>query len=121
MSKTENIDEFISQYPESTRVLLQKIRQIIHETCPDCQEKISYGIPTFTLNGKNLVHFSAYEHHIGFYPGSAPIVQFQDELTEYKTSKGTVQFPIDKPLPFDLIIKMTKAAMERNLERKKKW
>lgn len=120
MSKANNVDEFISQFPDATQAILKEIRHTIQETCPDSQEKISYGIPTFTLNGKNLVHFSAFEHHIGFYPGSAPIAQFQDKLTNYKTSKGAVQFPIDKPIPFELVVEMTKAAMKHNLEREKK-
>lgn len=118
LNKVSTVDEFISQYPESTQLILQQIRETIHEVAPEAGEKISYGIPTFTLHG-NLVHFSAYEHHIGFYPGSAPVTEFTDELKAYKTSKGTVQFPIDRPIPLDLIRKITKRAVERNLEKKK--
>lgn len=108
----ETIDEFIAQYPEDVQVILQIIRQTIQEVAPDAKEKISYGIPTFTLNGKNLVHFSAYEKHIGFYPGSAPIKEFEKELSGYKTSKGTVQFPLDRPIPYDLIQKITKTCVK---------
>ncbi len=115
---TKTIDEFISKYPKDVQAILQEIRKTIHDVCPEAGEKIAYGIPTFTYHG-NLVHFSAYEKHIGFYPGSAPIAAFAGELKPYKTSKGTVQFPINKPIPYDLIEKMTKYAVERNLEKKK--
>ncbi len=114
----KTIDEFISKYPDETQAILQKIRQIVHEVCPDSSETIAYGIPTFTFHG-NLVHFSAYDKHIGFYPGSAPIAAFKDDLKPYETSKGTARFPLDKPIPYDLIKKMTKYAIDRNLEKKK--
>jgi len=102
------IDQFIASYPEDTRVILQQIRLTILDIVPEAREKIGYGIPTFTLNGKNLVHFSAYEKHIGFYPGSNAIVVFAKDLKGYNTSKGTIQFPLDKPIPYDLIKKITK-------------
>jgi uncharacterized protein YdhG (YjbR/CyaY superfamily) len=117
MTKAKNIDEFISNYPAGVQEILKKIRQTIREVCPEAGEKIAYGIPTFTFHG-NLVHFSAYDRHIGFYPGSAPIAALKDDLQGYETSKGTVRFPLDKPIPYDLIKKMTKLAMERNLEKK---
>ncbi len=110
MRKVESIDDFISQYPESIREILEKIRSTIHAAVPNLEEKISYGIPTFTLNGKNLVHFCAYESHIGFYPGSWAIAHFQDMLKDYETSKGTIRFPLDKPIPYDLISEITRAA-----------
>ena len=113
----KNIDEFISRYPKNVQAILQKIRKTVRQVCPDAQEKISYGIPTFTFHG-NLVHFSAYASHIGFYPGSSPILALKDDLAGYETSKGTIRFPIDKPIPYDLITKLTKLAVERNLERK---
>jgi uncharacterized protein YdhG (YjbR/CyaY superfamily) len=105
IGKAKNIDGFISAYPKNVQVILQKLRQTIREEAPGAQEKIAYGIPTFTYHG-NLVHFSAYEKHIGFYPGSEPIKVFQEELKPYETSKGTVRFPINKPLPYPLIRKM---------------
>ncbi len=108
----KTIDEFISNYPDNVQVILQKIRQSIHEVAPEAEEKISYGIPTFTLNG-NLVHFSAYKHHIGFYPGSEAILAFTDDLKPYITSKGTVQFPLDKPIPYGLIKKITKYRVQQ--------
>lgn len=114
----QTIDEFIAKYPKDVQATLQKIRAVIHKAAPDAAEKISYGIPTFVFHG-NLVHFSAYDTHIGFYPGSAPIAQFADQLKPYDTSKGTVRFPLDK-VPYDLISDMTKYAVQRNLEKKKK-
>lgn len=102
----KTIDQFIANYPKNVQEILQKIRQTIHEVVPAAKEKISYGIPTFTLKG-NLVHFSAYEHHIGFYPGAGAIVAFKDDLKDYNKSKGTVQFPLDKPIPYDLLKKIT--------------
>lgn len=108
-------DDFIAKYPDDVQAILQKIRQTIRDVAPDAKEKISYGIPTFVLNGKNLVHFSAYEKHIGFYPGSAPIKEFEKELTGYKTSKGTIQFPLNQPIPLKLIEKITKHCVDEQL------
>lgn len=108
----KTIDEFINNCPENVQAILQQIRQSIHEVAPGAKETINYGIPTFTLNG-NLVHFSAYKHHIGFYPGSEAILAFADDLKPYKTSKGTVQLPLDQPMPYDLIKKITKYRVER--------
>lgn len=117
MKKYANVDEYLANYSGETRKKLDEIRKTIHEVVPEATEKISYGIPTFALNG-NLVHFAGYENHIGFYPGSAPISEFAKELAGYNTAKGTVQFPLDKPLPLDLIRKITKACVQRNLEKK---
>lgn len=113
-----SIDEFISGYPVNVQKILQQMCKTIQKAAPQAKEKISYGIPTFTLGGKNLVHFSAYEHHIGFYPGAQAIIDFARDLKVYKTSKGTVQFPLDKPIPHELIDKITRycatAAQTRN-------
>ena len=95
-----------------------EIRKIVKEEAPEAIEKIAYGIPTFVFHG-NLIHFAGYDTHIGLYPGSGPIREFAKELSDYKTSKGTVQFPLDKPLPLELIRKITKACIERNLSKKK--
>ncbi|MBL7710591.1 MAG: DUF1801 domain-containing protein, partial [Chitinophagaceae bacterium] len=97
----KNTDEFIAGFPKETQELLNKIRAIIQKAAPKATETISYGIPTFVLEG-NLVHFSGYKTHIGFYPGAAGIEAFTKELSNYVTSKGTVQFPLDKPLPVGL-------------------
>jgi len=109
MKNYKDIDEYIDNYPESVQKILQQIRETIHAAAPDAAEKISYGIPTFTFHG-NLVHFAAYEHHIGFYPGARAIPEFSEELKSYNTSKGTIQFPIDKPIPLDLITKSPNSA-----------
>ena len=110
------IDDFISNYPAAIQTVLETLRSTIRKAAPDATEKISYAIPTFYLQG-NLVHFSAYKNHIGFYPGASGIEIFHDELSAYKTSKGTVQFPVDKPLPLALITKIVKYRVKQNLEK----
>jgi uncharacterized protein YdhG (YjbR/CyaY superfamily) len=92
------------------------VRAAIRKASPDATEAISYGMPTFKLHG-NMIHFAGYDHHIGLYPGSRPIEEFKDELTKYKTSKGTVQLPLDKPIPVGLIGRITKFCVKRNLEK----
>lgn len=118
MQNYKDIDEYISQFPSNVQPNLQKIRRTIQKVAPEAKEKISYGIPTFTFHG-NLVHFAAYKHHIGFYPGTGPVKEFVRELKPYETSKGTVRFSLDKPIPYDLIEKITLAAVKRNLTKKK--
>ncbi len=118
MQSYKDIDEYISNFPADVRVNLQKIRRTIQKVAPEAKEKISYGIPTFTFHG-NLVHFAAYEHHIGFYPGTRPVKEFARDLKPYETSKGTVRFSLDKPIPYDLIEKITLAAVKHNLTKKK--
>jgi len=110
---TQTIDEHIAQFPASTREILQKVRETIREVAPDAIEVIAYGIPTFKLNG-NLVHFAGYARHVGFYPGSEAIEVFRDEIKGYKTSKGTIQFPLDKPIPYELIKKITQYRVQKN-------
>lgn len=102
----ETIDEYIAQFPENIQTILQKIRETIHEAVPEAKEKISYGMPTFTLYG-NLVHFSAHTNHIGFYPMPNGIDEFIAELEPYRTGKGTIQFPYSGPIRYDLITKVT--------------
>lgn len=97
------VEEFIRKTPEEVQVHLMDFRKFIHDQIPEITEKIAYGIPTFCLDGKNLCHIGAGKHHIGFYPGSEAIVYFENELTAYKTSKGTIQFPLDEELPWLLI------------------
>jgi uncharacterized protein YdhG (YjbR/CyaY superfamily) len=104
----KDIDAFIAQYPPATQKLLKQLRAAIHKAHKGLEEAIAYGIPTFRLHKKNVVHFSGYEHHIGFYPGAAGIEKFMPEFKGYQTSKGTVQFPINKPLPVDLITRIVK-------------
>jgi len=97
-----NIDEYIAGFPPGVQEILEKVRMTIREAAPDAEEAIKYQIPTFTLNG-NLVHFAAFPKHIGFYPTPAGMEAFKDELSVYKGAKGSVQFPLDQPIPFDLI------------------
>jgi uncharacterized protein YdhG (YjbR/CyaY superfamily) len=115
-AKTNTIDEFIALYPIDVQEILKKVRATIKKAAPAAVETITYGIPTFVLKG-NLVHFSAYKNHIGFYPTSSGIARFKDELTVYKTSRGTVQFPLDKPIPYDLISKIVTFRVKENLEK----
>jgi uncharacterized protein YdhG (YjbR/CyaY superfamily) len=117
MQQTENIDSFIAQFPAEVQIVLQELRALIQREAPGCTEAIKYGIPTFVLNG-NLVHFSAYKTHIGFYPGDSGIKEFTPKLSEYKLSKGTVQFPIGEPLPFDLIAEIVRFRVDENLAKK---
>ena len=108
------IDEYIASYPPEIQEKLQSLRIVIRETAPMASEKISYGMPTFYLYG-NLVHFAMQKAHIGFYPGPSGVSEFADELKEYKTSKGAIQFPINKPIPFDLVKKITVYRVEENI------
>lgn len=104
---SKNIDSYISSFPEEVQKILNKIRGIIREAAPNAQEAIKYGIPTFVLE-ENLIHFAAFKNHIGLYPTSSGISHFAKELSEYKFAKGSVQFPLDKPIPYELIEKITK-------------
>ena len=99
----KTIDEYVNAFPEYVQKILEKMRRTIREAAPAATEAISYQMPTFKLNGKNLVHFAAFKKHIGFYPTPSGIVAFSKELYPYKSSKGAVQFPIDKHIPFELV------------------
>lgn len=114
----KNIDEYINLFPEDVQDKLRKLRSTIRKAAPNAEEKISYQMPVFALNG-NLVYFAAYKKHIGFYPTSSGIKKFQSELNEYKTSKGAVQFPMDQPLPLRLIAKIVKYRIKENTQTKK--
>jgi uncharacterized protein YdhG (YjbR/CyaY superfamily) len=116
------IDEYILMYPEKIRNILYELRNVIRNAAPDAAEKISWQMPTFVLHG-NLVHFAVHKSHIGIYPGSSGVEVFLDELKDYKTSKGAIQFPLDKPMPFELIGRIVKYRAAENLrwaEEKKK-
>ena len=104
----KDIDAYIAGVPKNVQKLLQQIRKTIQKAAPDAEEAIKYQIPTFTLNGKNLVHFAAFKEHIGFYPAPRAIEEFKDELAAYAGAKGTVRFPLDEPIPHDLIARMVK-------------
>lgn len=115
----QTIDEYISAFPEDVQRKLNDIRQIVREAAPEAKETISYQMPTFTLNG-NLVHFAAFKNHIGFYPTPNGIEAFQEELSAYKGAKGSVQFPIDQPLPLALIRRIVEYRVNENSQRKAK-
>jgi uncharacterized protein YdhG (YjbR/CyaY superfamily) len=119
MKTFADINAYISEFPEEIRVILEQIRTTIQKAAPEAKEAIKYGMPTFILNG-NLVHFAAYKNHIGFYPAPSGIDAFIEELAVYRTGKGTIQFPIDKPIPFDLITKVVKFRVEENLQKVKR-
>lgn len=113
----KNIDEYINRFPKNVQVILEKMRQTIKETAPEAVETISYQMPTFKLNGKNLVHFAGWKNHIGFYPVPSDIEAFKKELTPYKNAKGSVQFPIDKPIPYALVKKIVFFRIEENKKK----
>ena len=115
--KIESIDHYIDNFPKEIQVILQRIRKVIKRAAPEAQETISYQIPTFKLNG-NLVHFAAYKKHIGFYPEPSGIDAFKDELSEFEFSKGSAKFPLNKPIPFDLIQKIVEYRVKENLTKK---
>lgn len=114
--KPATIDEYIADFPENVQPHLEKVRAAIRKAAPDAEEAIKYSMPTFVLNG-NLIHFAGWTSHVGLYPGSKPIEMFKDELAKYEISKGTVRFPLDKPIPLALIGKITKYCVQRNAER----
>jgi uncharacterized protein YdhG (YjbR/CyaY superfamily) len=115
----KSIDEYINTFPEDVQRILNELRQTIGEAAPQAQETINYQMPTFTLNG-NLVHFAAFKNHIGFYPTPTGIEAFKQELSRYKGAKGSVQFPIDEPLPLPLIRRIVEYRVKENIERKQK-
>jgi len=114
----KSIDEYIAAFPKNVQSVMEKLRKAIKEQSPQTTEAISYQMPTFKLNG-NLVHFAAYKKHIGFYPTPSAIEAFKEKLSGYKTSKGAVQFPLDKPLPIDLVKEMVRYRVKENLAKKK--
>jgi uncharacterized protein YdhG (YjbR/CyaY superfamily) len=105
--KINTIDEYIAEQPESVRPLLEKIRETIRNAAPDAIEKISWRMPTF-WQGENLIHFAAFKNHIGIFPGGEATTFFAERLTDYKTSKGTIQFPLNKPIDYNLIAEIAK-------------
>ncbi len=116
--KASTIDEYIASFPADIQEKLKLIRSTIKKAAPDAEEKISYSIPTFVLNG-NLVHFAAFKNHIGFYATPTGHEVFKKELSKYAVGKGSVQFPFDQPLPLPLITKIVKFRVKENLQRRK--
>ncbi len=114
-NKAQEVEEHINSFPPKVRKLLRQLRAIVRKMAPQAKEKIAYRIPTFVLNG-NLVHFAAFKSHISFFPTSSGIKAFKKELSKYKTSAGTVKFPLDEPIPFVLIGKIVKFRVKENLK-----
>ena len=119
MQPTEisTVDDYIAAFPRAIQELLQAVRNTIRTVAPEAQEKIGYGMPTFVLQGK-LVHFAAFKHHIGFYPGAKAIEIFHKEFSRYPTSKGAVQFPLDQPIPHATIAKVVAFRVRENTQPK---
>jgi len=116
ISGPASIDEYIANFPAEVQKKLEDLRAVIKAAAPEAQEKIGYQMPTFTLKG-NLVHFAAYKNHIGFYPTPSGIQAYREELSVYEGAKGSIRFPIDQPLPFELISKIVKFRVTENLQK----
>jgi uncharacterized protein YdhG (YjbR/CyaY superfamily) len=114
-SEFNNVDEYIAAFPSPVRDLLNEVRSAIMKAAPEAVESISYGMPAYKLNKKPLVYFAGYKNHIGFYATPTGHSEFAKELSSYKQGKGSVQFPVNKPLPLDLITRITKFRVEENL------
>ena len=114
--KPKNVDEYIAQFSDTTKELLNALRKTIQTAAPEAKEVINYGMPTFQLNG-NLVHLAAFKKHIGFYPSPSGITAFTNALINYKTSKGAIQFLIDQPLPLALVSEIVKYRVKENLAK----
>ena len=113
----ETVDEYIATFPRNVQDILEELRRIIQNSAPDAKEAISYQIPTFKLNG-NLVHFAAFKNHIGFYPTPSAISRFKKELSQYEVTKGAIRFPINEPIPLDLIKKIVEYRVRENLGKR---
>lgn len=116
--KSPAVDAYIASQPEDVRPMLEELRQTIRKAAPQTVETIDYGIPTYQLNG-NVVHFGGFRHHIGFYPTPSGMIAFGKELKPFKQTRGTVKFPIDEPLPLDLITRITMFRVHENKAKKK--
>jgi uncharacterized protein YdhG (YjbR/CyaY superfamily) len=119
MKTPRDINEYIADFPPAVQKTLQALRQTIRKAAPAAEESISYQIPTFVLCGSSLVHFAAFKNHIGFYPRKATMAKFKKKLSRYEQFKGTIRFPLDKPLPLGLITRIVKFRVKENLERAK--
>lgn len=115
----DSVDEYISAYPQEVQDILRRIRAIVQENAPGAIEGISYKIPAYKIHGRPLVYFAAFPHHIGFYATSSGHEKFSSELSGYKQGKGSVQFPLDREIPYDLIARIVRFRVEENLARVK--
>jgi uncharacterized protein YdhG (YjbR/CyaY superfamily) len=113
------IDAYIVSFPPDVQEKLQGMRAVIRRAVPDAEEAIRYGIPTFRLDGSNLVHFAAFRDHLSFFPTSSGVEKFQNELSGYRLSKGTIQIPLDAPIPYDLMERITRFRAEETRKRNK--
>ena len=116
-STAGSMDEYIAEFPPETQEKLREVRALVRRVAPDATETISYAIPTFDLNGRHLVHFAAFKNHIGLYPTPSGMVAFAEELEPYKSGKGSAQFPLDQPLPMDLIRRIVEFRVAENMRR----
>jgi uncharacterized protein YdhG (YjbR/CyaY superfamily) len=114
------IENYILQFPENTQQILHKLRKLIKDMAPDAVESIAYGMPAYKLNKKPLVYFAAYPGHLGFYATPSGHAEFENELSKFKKGKGSVQFPLDQPIPFELIERMVKFRVAENLSNARK-
>ena len=113
----QTIDAYIMTFPEDVQVILQKMRRTIRKAAPAAVEAISYQMPTFKLNGRNLVHFAGWKDHIGFYPTPSGTAAFQKEISPYKAAKGSIRFPLDRPIPYDLVEKIVAFRVKESGEK----
>lgn len=119
MVKPNNMNEYISMFPEAVKIILEQVRATIKKAAPTAEEKISYGIPAFNLLNSNLIYFAGYKNHIGLYPAPLGIESFKKEIEKYQHGKGTLQFPLDKPMPLRLITKIVKFRVKEHNEKTK--
>jgi uncharacterized protein YdhG (YjbR/CyaY superfamily) len=117
--QSATMDEYIASFPPEIQEKLQGIRAVIRRTVPDAEEAIRYGIPTFRLDGSNLVHFAAFKDHLSYFPTSSGVAKFRKELSSYTLSKGTIQFPPGKPVPYDLVERITRFRAEESRKKKR--
>lgn len=117
--KFTTMDAYIASFPKEVQGILERIRQTIRKAAPGAVEAISYQIPTFKLNGSNLVHFAAWKDHIGFYATPSGNAAFKKELSKYKVAKGSIQFPLDQPIPYDLVTNIAKFRVKETQVKKK--
>lgn len=118
-AKPLTVDEYIETFPEATQQILKQIRAIIKQQSPDAAEGMNYGMPSYKTNGKPLVYFAGFKNHIGFYATPTGHAAFADELSQYKQGKGSVQFPLNKPIPYDLIKRIVQYRIEENKKKVK--
>lgn len=116
MKKFETVDQYIAGFPAEVQAILQELRRVVASAAPAAEECISYQIPTFKLHG-NLVHFAGYNNHIGLYPAPSGISRFEERIASYKHAKGSLRFPLDKPIPYDLVAEIVQFRVKENVRK----